>query len=84
MWDDPATAVRRAREQRGVGEDPLEFVPELPAAGDEDARALDDEELDQLVMPSFDGIGHDAAWRTDVRRRAPAYAPVLDDAMGRF
>jgi len=84
VWDDPATAVRRAREQRGVGAEPLEFVPDLPAAGDDEARALDDEELDQLVMPTFDGIGHDAGWQMAVRSRAPAHAPVLRDAMSRF
>jgi len=84
VWADPATAVRRAREQRDAGVDVLEFVPDLPAAGDPDARALDDTELDQLVMPTFDGIGHDAAWRADVLRRAPAYAPVLAAAMARF
>ena len=84
VWADPATAVRRAREQRAAGADVLEFVPDLPAAGDPDARALDDVELDQLVMPTFDGIGHDAAWRADVLRRAPAYAPTLPAAMARF
>jgi hypothetical protein len=84
VWTDPAGAVRRARQQRAVGVEAFEFVPDLPPSGDADARALDDDELDQLVMPTFDGIGHDAAWKASVRLRAPAYAGVLRDAMARF
>ncbi len=84
VWTDPAAAVRRARQQRAVGVDAFEFVPDLPPSGDAGARALDDDELDQLVMPTFDGIGHDARWRASVRLRAPAYAGVLRDAMARF
>ena len=84
VWNDPAAAVRAARQRRGVGEDPLEFVPDLPPAGEDGTRALDDAELDQLVMPSLDGVGHDAAWRNDVIARAPDHAPVLRDAMRRF
>ena len=62
----------------------LEFVPDLPAATGDDTRALDDDELDQLVMPSFDGIGHDASFRESVRRRAPAHAEPLRAAMQSF
>lgn len=83
VWADPKRAVERARRQRAVGAEPFEFVPEFPPAGTE-ARALDDHELEQLVMPTFDGIGHDAAWRRSVVRRAPDHAPVLIDAMARF
>jgi len=56
----------------------------MPSAPDDDARALDDEELDQLVMPKFDGIGHDAGWINAVRRQAPAHAQLLKAAMDRF
>ncbi len=84
VWADPAGAVRRARSQRAVGVDPFEFVPDLPASGDDGTRALDDDELEQLVMPTFDRIGHDAAWRADVRRRTPEHAPLLGTAMDRF
>jgi 5-methylthioadenosine/S-adenosylhomocysteine deaminase len=84
VWADPAATVRRARDQRAVGIDPFEFVPDLPASGDDGTRALDDDELDNLVMPRFDGIGHDAAWRSDVRKRTPEHASVLGAAMDRF
>jgi cytosine/adenosine deaminase-related metal-dependent hydrolase len=84
VWRDPAGAVRRARQRRAPGEEPFEFVPDMPSATDDDTRALDDDELDRLVMPSFDGLGHDAAWRDSVRRRAPAHAEVLRIAMSRF
>lgn len=83
VWADPAGAVRRARERRAVGVDPFEFIPEFPPTGT-DARALDDDELEQLVMPTFDQIGHDAAWRSRVRSMAPDYAAILSDAMARF
>jgi hypothetical protein len=84
VWADPARAVRRAREQRAVGIEAFEFVPDLPAAGADGTRALDDEELDQLVMPTFDRIGHDAAWCASVRGRAPDHAAILRTAMDRF
>jgi hypothetical protein len=56
----------------------------MPAAADDGTRALDDDELDRLVMPTFDRVGHDAAWCESVRRRAPAHAEVLRAAMSRF
>ncbi len=84
VWADPAGAVRRARRRRAPGVEMLEFVPDLPAAAGDDTRALDDDELDQLVMPSFDGIGHDASFRESVRRRAPAHAEPLRAAMQSF
>lgn len=83
VWRDPKAAVERARRQRAVGVEPFEFVPEFPPTGT-DARALDDDELDRLVMPTFDGIGHHAAWRHSVVRRSPGHAPVLIDAMALF
>ena len=84
VWDDPAKAVRQARTRRDVGADPLEFVPDIPPAGEDGAKALDDDELDKLVMPAFDGIGHDLGWRARVRDTAPAHAPILTDAIKRF
>lgn len=84
VWADPGGAVRKARRRRAAGEPILEFVPDMPSAPGDDSRALDEHELDQLVMPTFDGIGHDAKWIKDVRDRAPAYAPVLKAAMDRF
>jgi 5-methylthioadenosine/S-adenosylhomocysteine deaminase len=84
VWDDPAGSVRRARERRAVGEEPFEFIPELPPIGQPMDRALDDDELAALVMPTFDGIGHDAAWRRSVRDGVPAHAAILGEAMERF
>jgi 5-methylthioadenosine/S-adenosylhomocysteine deaminase len=84
VWADPGGSVRRARRRRAVGEPTFEFVPDLPSAAGDDARALDEEELDQLVMPTFDGIGHDGRWISAVRKRAPAHAQVLRQATDRF
>lgn len=84
VWAAPAEAVRRARQRRAVVGNPLEFVPDMPAGDTPGARALDDDELDRLVMPSFDDIGHDAAWRRAVRRRAPDHADLLVEAMERW
>ncbi len=82
VWDDPGGAVRRARSRRGP--QPLEFVPDMPGPDGGEARALDDDELDQLAMPTFDGIGHTAAWLEQLRRRSPAHAPVLKDLHEEF
>jgi len=84
VWADPGGSVRRARQRRAAGEPIFEFVPDMPGAPGDDARALDDVELDQLVMPTFDTIGHDGRWLASVTRRAPAYAEVLKDAVRRF
>jgi cytosine/adenosine deaminase-related metal-dependent hydrolase len=84
VWADPGGAVRKARRRRAVGEPTFEFIPDMPSASGDDTRALDDEELDQLVMPTFDGIGHDARWVNAVRTRAPAHAQILKAAMHRF
>lgn len=84
VWADPAGSVRRARRHRAVGIESFEFVPDIPPAGQSTTRALDDDELDQLVMPTFDAIGHDAGWRDDVRLRAPAHALILGAAMDGF
>ena len=56
----------------------------MPSAPGDDSRALDEHELDELVMPTFDGIGHDAKWINAVRDRAPAHAQILKEAMKRF
>jgi cytosine/adenosine deaminase-related metal-dependent hydrolase len=75
VWADPATAVRRAR-RSGDG---LEFIPDLPSEFDPNARRLDDDELDELVMPTFDGIGHGTDWTSLLRSTCPAHAPLLLD-----
>ena len=84
VWSDPGESVRRARRRRAVGEPLFEFVPDMPSAPGDDVRALDEQELDQLVMPAFDGIGHDARWINTVRETAPPHAQVLKAAMERF
>ena len=84
VWADPGGAVRRARRRRAVGEPTFEFVPDMPSAAGDDTRALDEGELDQLVMPTFDTIGHDGRWLGTVHLRAPAHAQVLKQAVQRF
>jgi cytosine/adenosine deaminase-related metal-dependent hydrolase len=84
VWADPGGSVRKARRRRAVGEPVFEFVPDMPSATTDGSRALDEDELDQLVMPTFDGIGHDAKWINAVRDRAPAHAQILREAMKRF
>ena len=74
VWADPGGSVRKARRRRAVGEPVFEFVPDMPSATGDDSRALDEHELDQLVMPTFDSIGHDATWIMQCvtgRRRTP-------------
>jgi cytosine/adenosine deaminase-related metal-dependent hydrolase len=77
VWRDPGRAVRHVRSRRAVGIEPLAFIPDMPGADGEGARALTDEELDQLAMPPFDGVGHDAGWFASVRRHCPAHAEIL-------
>jgi hypothetical protein len=84
VWADPGGSVRRARRRRAAGEPTFEFVPDMPSAAGDDTRALDEDELDQLVMPTFDTIGHDARWLGSVATRAPAHAQVLKEAVRRF
>ena len=84
VWADPGGSVRKARRRRAAGEPVFEFVPDMPSAPGDDSRALDEHELDELVMPTFDGIGHDARWINSVRDRAPAHAQILKEAMKRF
>ncbi len=78
VWEDPARAVRRARGARGRR---FEFVPDLPPEFDPQARALDDAELEALVMPPLDGLGHGADWADLVRQRCPVHAPMLLDVL---
>jgi len=82
---DPAGEVRRARERRprGGGE-PLRFVPDMPGPTGVEARRLDDDELDQLVMPPLDGLVHDAAFFDRLASLAPAHAKLLGDVRGLF
>ena len=63
---------------RAFGIEPLEFVPDMPAGppGTE-ARELSAEELDQLVMPEFDGIAHTADFFERLRRTCPDHAEIL-------
>jgi 5-methylthioadenosine/S-adenosylhomocysteine deaminase len=84
VWKDPGGAVRRARDARAFGVEPLQFEPDLPGPGGSAARALTDDELDQLAMPDFDGIGHDAAWFDRVRRACPDHAEILCDLDDEF
>ena len=56
----------------------------MPGPEGGEARALNEDELDQLAMPPFDGIGHTAAWLQQLRRRSPAHAPVLRDLHEEF
>jgi 5-methylthioadenosine/S-adenosylhomocysteine deaminase len=88
LADDPAGAVRRAREAkerrpRGAPE-PLEFVPDMPGPdGAEGSRALTDDELDQLVVPPPPSLAHDAAWFRTVDTAKP-YAALLRRLRERF
>ncbi|MGH8978301.1 MAG: amidohydrolase family protein [Acidimicrobiia bacterium] len=84
VWADPGRAVRKARDARAFGVEPLEFVPDLPGPDGAEARALTDDELDQLAMPPFDGLGHDAKWFDRVRRACPNHAEVLSDLGDEF
>jgi 5-methylthioadenosine/S-adenosylhomocysteine deaminase len=83
VWNDPAGAVRKVRDARGPVA-PLRFVPDLPGPDGSDARALTDDELDQLAMPAFDGIGHSAQWFNRVRRACPDHAEILCDLGDEF
>ena len=69
--------AQRAGDSRAFGVEPLQFVPDLPGPDGGEARALTDDELDQLAMPTFDGIGHTAAWFERVRRSCPDHAEIL-------
>jgi 5-methylthioadenosine/S-adenosylhomocysteine deaminase len=86
--DDPAKAVRRAREaaeRRPRGAPiPLEYEPDLPGPGGTEAgRALTDDELDNLAIPPLPSLAHDAAWFADVDRAKP-HAAVLKRLRDRF
>ncbi len=80
--DDPAKAVRAAREAaerrpRGVPV-PLEYEPDMPGPdGAEGGRALTDDELDNLVIAPVQSLAHDAAWFADVERAKPHAAVLL-------
>ena len=84
VWKDPGQAVRNARDSRAFGVEPLQFVPDLPGPDGGEARALTDDELDQLAMPAFDGIGHTATWFERVRRSCPDHAEILCDLGDEF
>jgi hypothetical protein len=62
---DPAGEVKRARSTRAFGVEPLEFIPDMPgfeAPGKIRTRRLDDDELDELVIPPIEPLAHDKAW----------------------
>jgi cytosine/adenosine deaminase-related metal-dependent hydrolase len=80
--DDPAGAVRRAREAaerrpRGAPV-PLEYEPDMPGPGGADgSRALTDDELDNLAIAPLPSLAHDAAWFAEVGRAKPHAAVLL-------
>jgi cytosine/adenosine deaminase-related metal-dependent hydrolase len=85
---DPKAAVvaaRLARERRPRGAAvPLEFVPDMPGpGGDDGARALTDDDLDQLVVPKVASLAHDAAWFDAVGRAKP-HAAMLRSLRARW
>ncbi|MDP9071380.1 MAG: amidohydrolase family protein [Actinomycetota bacterium] len=81
---DPAGAVRRARSRRPLGGEPLRFEPDMPAPGGVEARRLDDDELDRLVMPPLEGLVHDHAFFRRLESTAPRHARMLLDVRSLF
>ena len=68
---DPAGEVKKARKKRSFGVKPFEFVPDMPgytADGKVRTRRLDDDELDNLVIPPIEPLAHDKAWFDTVDR----------------
>ena len=84
VWADPGGAVRRARGRREAGVVPFEFVPDMPAPDQATTRELTTDELDQLTMPEFDGIGHERDWFTRQQRLCPPHAKILADLAAEF
>ena len=84
VWRDRAARCAQRCAGASFGVEPLRFVPDLPGPEGGEARALTDDELDQLAMPPFDGIGHDAGWFDRVRRLCPAHAEMLRDLEREF
>jgi 5-methylthioadenosine/S-adenosylhomocysteine deaminase len=86
--DDPAKAVRQAREAaerrpRGAPV-PLEYEPDMPGPdGAAGGRALTDDELDNLIVAPVQSLAHDAAWFADVARAKP-HAAILNRLRHRF
>ncbi|MEI2816449.1 MAG: hypothetical protein V9E99_08345 [Microthrixaceae bacterium] len=83
---DPGTAVRTARERKPRGVPAFRFVPDMagPIDADGEARVLDDQELDTLVMPPLDPLLHDSAFFDRLDREAPAHAQLLRGLRARF
>jgi cytosine/adenosine deaminase-related metal-dependent hydrolase len=80
--DDPAKAVRQAREaldRRPRGAPiPLQYEPDMPGPnGSAGGRALTDDELDRLAIAPLQSLSHDAAWFADVSRAKPHAAILL-------
>lgn len=82
--DDPAGAVRRVRASRPFGQRPLRFEPDMPGPGGVDARRLDDDELDGLVLPPLDGLVHDRAFFDRLDTITPAHARILTELRNAF
>ena len=86
--DDPAKAVRRAREaadRRPRGAPiPLRYEPDMPGPdGSAGCRELTDDELDRLAIAPLQSLAHDAAWFADVARARP-HAAILHRLRERF
>lgn len=82
--DDPAQAVRdvRARRPRAGARsrapEPFAFTPDMPGpTGDVDARRLDDDELDTLVVPPLEGLTHDRDFFDRLEATVPDHARIL-------
>jgi hypothetical protein len=82
---DPAGEVKKARDSRGFGVEPLEFTPDMPGPSnaDEATRELTDDELDQLVIPPIENLAHDRGWFDAVDAGHP-HAAVLRELRAAF
>ena len=81
---DPAGAVRHAQEKVRSGDDPLRFIPDMPGPEGGASKALDDEELEHLVMAPLDSLAHDAAFFDRIDRDAAEHAQILRRVRERF
>ena len=56
----------------------------MPGPDGTEARALDDDELDQLVMPPLEGLAQDAAFFRRLDELAPPHARMLTEVGAMF
>lgn len=84
--EDPGGAVRAARARKPRGGEALRFTPDMPgpATGGGEPRVLDDDELDNLVMPPLDPLAHDKAFFNRLDAEAPAHARLLTELRAAF